>query len=218
MTNEPINNPPINPSKNLEPIGSGGAEAGLDLSKQGTPAFSTGSEKGAGAGLQGMTSPMELSAASGSGQAISSTSIQSLEKTAGEINNKLGPLINKVEEFEKLNPNMDFKGQYADLMTNHIERSTQAQNSIAGSLGVEKLDVPSSSSQLVHFLDYLTGSQEQMDKIQQALSSAPPDSLQPGTLLSVQVKMNTVQQQVEFFTVMIGKGSEDFKTIMNIQT
>ncbi len=218
MINESINNPSVTPPKSTEPLGPGGSEAGLDLNKQGTPSFSSGSGKGSSSGLQEMTTPMELSATSSGSQPISSASIESLGKTAGNINNNLNPLINKLETFQTQNPNTDFKSSYADIANTHIERSIQAQNSIAGNLGLEKLDLPPASSQLVHFLNYLTGSQQQMEKIQQALSSAPPGSLQPGALLSLQVKMNTVQQQVEFFTTMIGKGTDDFKTIMNIQT
>lgn len=219
MTNEPINNPAISPSKAPSSIGNEGAESNLDLSQQGAPSFNLNSSKGGAAGLEEAPTPMEVAQSATTTQAgVGVPTVGSLQNQAENINKSLQPLSSNLNQFHQQYPQATFKEQWASRINSHIDTSLNAQNYLANQLQTEPLQIPKASSDIVHFLNYISGSQEQIQSIQSSLAAAPPDSLTPGKLLAIQAKMNTIQLQVNFFTTVIGQGGEDLKTIMNIQS
>ena len=112
-------------------------------------------------------------------------------------------------------------GDQVTAMSGHIEHMDRALRDItkvttrveAGTL------VDHEKPPLVRFLKYLTESDKRLSTTVQEISAlnATPQKLTPQQLLSVQVKLNFIQQELEFFTNALSKGIESVKTIMNVQ-
>lgn len=123
---------------------------------------------------------------------------------------------------EKLNtPNLTLKPSTVDILSQHLDRVGDNIAGINSRLGLTQKPLPkkaSGQSPIEHFLDYFTGSQEQLKNIAQSFSAMDPKHLNPATMLTLQIKMSSVQQQVEFFTIILGKAVDNIKTLMNIQS
>lgn len=124
-------------------------------------------------------------------------------------------------ELEK--PDLDIKKPVRGLMRNkltHIDESLKVALSKAGQ------EVPAadsgglpSISPVGNFLDQLTGAQYQLDHLGDYLQSyeATGKELSAANLLAIQLKVNTIQQELEFFTNLLNKSLESTKTLMNVQ-
>ena len=72
---------------------------------------------------------------------------------------------------------------------------------------------------LVRFLKYLTESDKRLSTAVDEISALDKskEKLTPQQLMSVQIKLNFIQQELEFFSNALGKGLDALKTIMNVQ-
>lgn len=71
---------------------------------------------------------------------------------------------------------------------------------------------------LVNFLSYLTHSDKQMKSLMKETARLGEDpKVTPGKLIAIQIKLNFVQQEIEFFSSALNKALESAKTIMNVQ-
>ncbi|MBS0655063.1 MAG: hypothetical protein JSR46_04740 [Verrucomicrobia bacterium] len=71
---------------------------------------------------------------------------------------------------------------------------------------------------LVKFLGMLTNSDTQLRMLVNQIDGLQSTkNISPATLLAVQIKLNFVQQQLEFFTNVINQAVQGTKTIMNVQ-
>ncbi len=222
MTTDPtnINNPPVSPAKPTVSVGPEGSSSNLDLNQESAQNFNLGSGQSSSSGLKEAPSPMDLAQ---SGNATQTTSQQitpeSLQKQAQSIDKNFSDVHTKLNDHYQNNPNASFKSQWGDLINQHMNKALDAQNYVANQLGgVNDLKPPSAPLSVLNFLNYLTGSQDQMQKIGSSLASMPPGELTPGKLLAIQQKMNTVNLQINYFTTILGKAGDDFKTIMNTQS
>lgn len=223
-SDDSINNPDVTRIKPTKPVGEEeGAQAGP--STQNAPGgFSLGGKAGSSTGLETAPSPIELSsqasAARGAGP-LEATSIPQLQTQAQDISTRIANLHNVLSTYHNQYPNQTFNPLSSNLIDKHTDRTTNALNFLAEKLRVQQFQpekkLPETSN-VVHFLNYLTGGQDQLKGLQNALAHAPSGSITPAALMTLQLKMNTVQQQIEFFTVIIGKGADDIKNVMNIQS
>jgi hypothetical protein len=103
----------------------------------------------------------------------------------------------------------------------HIEHMDRALRDVSKlSTGVEAGTlVDQEKPPLVRFLKYLTESDKRLstavDEIN-ALNNSK-ERLTPEKLIAVQVKLNFIQQELEFFSSTLSKAVESVKTIMNVQ-
>lgn len=67
------------------------------------------------------------------------------------------------------------------------------------------------------FLGMLTDSQHKLETINNDVGALNREQINPADLLAVQVKVNSVQQEVEFFSNLLNKALESTKTLMNVQ-
>jgi hypothetical protein len=84
--------------------------------------------------------------------------------------------------------------------------------------GPEKL--PGTVNPVRQFLDYLANGQSNLDKLGghvEALAERGDKMLSPADLLTIQIKVSNVQQELEFFANLLNKTLESTKTLMNVQ-
>ncbi len=68
------------------------------------------------------------------------------------------------------------------------------------------------------FIGMLSYSQRSLEMLGQRVSMLSTEgNISPATMLTVQVKMHTVVQELEFFTSLLSKSVESIKTVMNVQ-
>ncbi|MCB1149696.1 MAG: hypothetical protein KDK48_05970 [Chlamydiia bacterium] len=134
--------------------------------------------------------------------------------------------VSKIEAIkgELQTPDLEIKKPVAKLMRNkleHIDDNLRVALSKAGA-EVDPTQAAASSGLINpagNFLDRLTHAQYQLEnlgKYLEALTNADKE-LSPANLLAIQVKVNHVQQELEFFTNMLNKSLESTKALMNVQ-
>jgi hypothetical protein len=79
--------------------------------------------------------------------------------------------------------------------------------------------IPQDKPPLVRFLKFLTESDKKLSETVKEvnLMNQTPEKLTPPKLLSIQIRMNFIQQELEFFAGVLNKALESTKTIMNVQ-
>lgn len=86
---------------------------------------------------------------------------------------------------------------------------------------VKKQAVPGAVTQnpVMRFLGMLTDGQYQMSRLALEVEKMHLNKkeINPAALLSIQLKVNYVTQELEFFTSLLNKALESTKTIMNVQ-
>lgn len=68
-----------------------------------------------------------------------------------------------------------------------------------------------------HFVGFLTNSQAQLSNFTAELDHKPGAGFSPVDMMKLQLKMNSMTQQIEFFSSVLNKALESLKTVMNIQ-
>jgi len=72
---------------------------------------------------------------------------------------------------------------------------------------------------LQRFLSLISDGQNQLEAAQEQLASLQKrgESLSPGDMLLVQIKLNKAQQEIEYSSLLLSKAIDDMKMMMNIQ-
>ena len=150
--------------------------------------------------------------------------IEELDATATRIRKNSEYPRARLLAVDAVSPDAATMAKVADhvtAMSGHIEHMDRTLRDISkAATGVEAGTlVDQEKPPLVRFLKYLTESDKRLATTVQEISAlnATPQKLTPQQLLSVQVKMNFIQQELEFFTNALSKGIESIKTIMNVQ-
>jgi hypothetical protein len=111
--------------------------------------------------------------------------------------------------------------QVENKLSAHIEHMDKALVDVTKeTTGVEVGSlVPQEKPPLVRFLKYLTESDKRLASTVKEVDmlNKTPEKLSAAKLLSMQVKLNYIQQELEFFTGTLNKALESTKTIMNVQ-
>ncbi|MBA2727052.1 MAG: hypothetical protein H0U49_02630 [Parachlamydiaceae bacterium] len=134
-------------------------------------------------------------------------------------------VITKIDELkEKLStPNLEIKGSVQNLLTNKLSHIDESLKVALSKAGVEYDVAPSvsrqSSNPIERFLGFLQDSQSRLNTLSSDVSTmaATKGEFTPALMLSMQVKVGFVQQELEFFTALLNKALESTKTIMNVQ-
>lgn len=218
-----IHNPPTTPTS---PATSGfDATSDMASEPQGQPALPFNAAKAgsqpAGTGANKEPSPLQVNAEVASNpfspQGVSSQAIATQADT----------ILNQFQRSQALlqdpalaqNQNL-MKAATTDLLSQHLTRVNDNMAALGMKLGIplqNSYTPPSSGTQAVaHFLDYLTGGQQDLINLTNSLQKNS-GKMSPSDLLTVQLKMSGVQQQMEFFSVLLGKAVDNIKTIMSIQ-
>lgn len=218
MAQDPLRNQDITPDKAIMPIQPGEENENALGGQQPSTPFSLNEAKGAGEPAKTeQMSPMDL--ASSTAPATAQRGLPNptdLITQAQQINDRMGAIKQQLQM-----PGLQFKPSTSEVLAEHLSNITDNLSVISSRLSVPSAPPAkpaSGPSAVEYFLNYLTGSQQQLNKISEMISHPPGGTLKPGDLLAVQVKMTGVQQQMEFFSVLLGKAIDNIKTIMSIQS
>ena len=113
----------------------------------------------------------------------------------------------------------DYKG----ALSSHVEHMDKAlidAHKIATGVEVESLTTPVNNQNPARkFLSFLTDADSRLNFIVSDIMSYSDQGkkLSPEKLLAIQVKLNFVQQEMEFFTNVLNRAVEGIKTLMNVQ-
>jgi len=112
------------------------------------------------------------------------------------------------------------RGSIAKLSSHleHMDRALQDASKLTTGVEAGSL-VPAGKPPLVQFLTYLTDSDKRLATMVDELKGLDisKGKLSPEKLIAVQIKMNFISQELEFFSATLNKALESTKTIMNIQ-
>ncbi len=147
--------------------------------------------------------------------------------TPEELKNQAQTVIAQIDQVKtQLNQaHTDIKPSYQTLLRNrltHIDDNLKIALSKAGveyTPPVGQATDINSPNPIKRFLGYLTSSQYQLEHLSQTIEYMNLTKVQmtPASMLTIQIKMGYVQQQIELFTSLLNKALESTKTIMNVQ-
>ncbi|MCB1107525.1 MAG: hypothetical protein KDK76_05455 [Chlamydiia bacterium] len=142
------------------------------------------------------------------------------ESILGQMNSTasvLGDLQNQLN-----NKNLNLRQSQKYLLRNKLTSANQNIRAAASKAGVDTgppLSQFSRQSPINRFLGILTDSQTQLaeaqNKIQQL--NIKGQSVSPGEILLIQVKLSKAQQELEYSSVLLSTATSDIKTLFNIQ-
>ena len=161
--------------------------------------------------------------------------------------NKIGPLEkldtqaivdetkNTLTTIEQIKLRLESKLAQADMSMNkaynpilknkltHVDDNLRIALSKAGvdfdPSALESAIIPPAANPFERFLGHLSHAQFSLENLGEYLESASAEGRNLGTedLLAVQIKVQRVQQELEFFSNMLNKALESIKTIGNVQ-
>lgn len=142
------------------------------------------------------------------------------ESILGQMNSTSSVLGDLQTQLNKKNLNLRQSQKY--LLRNKLTSANQNIRAAAKKTGVDVGEPPAQlnrNNPVVKFLGILSDSQDQLKnaqlKIQQM--NADGESVSPGNLLSVQVKLAKAQQELEYSSILLSAAVSDIKTLFNIQ-
>lgn len=107
------------------------------------------------------------------------------------------------------------------LLKNKLTEANSYIRQAASKVGVESppLTLPSTGGPLDRFIAYVNDGQNQLIEVQKKLNqmSTQGGQLNPAEMLSITVKMNLAQQEIEYSATLLAKVIESIRQIMNIQ-
>lgn len=147
--------------------------------------------------------------------------VDQIVQQTDDLRSSFSSAITKVEETQKNSPDLRLSTAHDAILTDkliHIDSSVKSSLAKAG-VEVKATEITPSANPLVKYLNYLTNSDKQMSTLVTEIQglNATKTRLKPEQLLALQIKLNYVQQQIEFFTNVLNKAVEGTKTIMNVQ-
>jgi hypothetical protein len=133
--------------------------------------------------------------------------------------------IQRMEEVKhKLaTPELELKPSVQTLLRNKLSHIDENLKIALNRTGLEYITpeqtIATGNSPIEKFLGYLTHAQHQLNRLGGEVEQMHVNGkeLAPGAMLALQVKVNYISQEMEFFTSLLNKALESTKTIMNVQ-
>jgi len=121
-------------------------------------------------------------------------------------------------------PNLKLKASQKYIVKNKLTDANASLRAANSKLGIDPSfsigpSPNGASGPLGKFLDFVSDGMNQLESAKQQLSSLKSNghNLTPGDFLTIQIKMNKAQQELDFTSVLLSKAVDDFKMMMNIQ-
>ncbi|MCB1109383.1 MAG: hypothetical protein KDK64_00220 [Chlamydiia bacterium] len=202
----------IDPTKSIQP---GGEESKPTGDFQSFMQEGQGGPKAPGAKAEG-PSPFDLAAGGQQAAATGPTN----ESVLGQMNSAssvLGDLQNQLN-----NKNLNLRQSQKYLLRNKLTSANQNIRAAASKAGVDTgppVTQISRSNPVNKFLGLLSDSQAQLSSAQSKIQelNANGQSMNPGEILLIQVKLAKAQQELEYSSVLLSTATSDIKTLFNIQ-
>ncbi len=118
-------------------------------------------------------------------------------------------------------PNLKLRRSQSHLLKIKLTDAQGYIRQAGGKVGVDSgpMKLPPGATALERFIAYVNDGQDQLIQVQQRLKemSAKGQQLNAAEMLSVTVKMNLAQQEIEYSSTLLGKVIDSIKQIMNVQ-
>jgi len=199
--------PKVTPDKSIE---------GGKISQPDTSAFESYKEQApaaAPAGTPSEISPMDLASKAG----ISTTpSFETLLSQANNAQDTLGTVQQNLQT-----PNLKFKKSQADLLKNKLSNANEHLTAASQKMGAnvpQETQVPKTANPVTKFVGMVTDGQNKLAEAHDQLQNLKTKgSMDPGSMLLVQVKLAQAQQEIEYSSVLLNKVVDSIKQVINIQ-
>jgi hypothetical protein len=140
-----------------------------------------------------------------------------------ELKNQARHIIAQIDEVkgQLSETSATLKPSYKSLLSNRLTHIDDNLKITLSKAGIEYKDVQpipnlnaTNASPVEKFIGYLTHGQYQLDHVLETLNE---NKLTPASMLTLQIKMGQIQQEIELFTSLLNKALESTKSIMNVQ-
>lgn len=201
----------IDPTKLIQP--------GEDKGAKPSQSFESFMKEGQGAqGGSKITAPSPFDLA-GQGKAAVKTG-PSHESILGQMNSTSSVLGDLQTQMNNKNLNLRQSQKY--LLRNKLTSANQNIRAVAQKTGVNTGEPPSEFNRknpVTKFLGLISDSQNQLQGAQSKINAMnmTGESMNPGDLLLIQVKLAKAQQELEYSSVLLSTAVSDIKTLFNIQ-
>lgn len=219
-----IRHTPVDPTKRIAPVPEQG-EFDKQLSGQQPAPFSLSPQSGQQALSPQKTeapTPMTLASGQAAAQAMN-------QPTTPQVAQNMQNLVDQINQAKQ------------DLQTKGVDPSDSAQqiyryrlnrlqhnlDVISNRVGAPQMSTSSSAqtaetsdqSPLETYLSYLTDGQNQLNSAMDTLNKLgnSDNPVSPGDLMAVQIKVNSAQQEIQFFSALLGQSLDSMKQLMNTQ-
>lgn len=202
----------IAPGKPLEPPGQpispGQAPAGFESYMKGT-GTPPGTPQTAGG-----ANPMEV--ARGPSLSTAGLSFDTLLAQAKNAHDSLGTVEKQLND-----KNLKLKRSQSHLVRQKINDATSYIRSAGAKLGLQSPEakMPPGAAGVARFIAMINDGQDQLAQVQEQLKklSASGKSINPGEMMSIQVKMGLAQQEIEYTSTLLGKVITSVTQLLNTQ-
>ena len=117
--------------------------------------------------------------------------------------------------------NLKLRRSQTHLLKNKLTDAQAHIRQAGAKLGIDAppMKLPPGATAIERFIAYVNDGQDQLVQVQQRLKdmSAKGQQINAADMLSVTVKMNLAQQEIEYSSTLLGKVIDSLKQIMNIQ-
>lgn len=147
--------------------------------------------------------------------------------TPEQLKEQANKLITQIESVKNQlsNSQTTVKPAYKNVLHNHLQHIDENLKIALSKAGVEYTPpeavakTASSNNPLERFLGLLTNGQNQLQHLSTTIDGLELTNrqLSPASMLTLQIKVGFIQQQMELFTSILNKALESTKTIMNVQ-
>jgi hypothetical protein len=213
LTTPPDKSPDsISGGKSIEPttksVPSGKPPEGFDTHMQGkmqTPSS------------QQVSGPTPMDVVKAQPIASANVSLASIDTQAKNAKDSLG-----IVEKQLKDPNLKLKRSQSHLVKQKLGDANAHIQAAASKLGAEaKEDAASQGlTGIPRFLAMVNHGQDQLMSVHkqiEELSKKGPDQINPGEMMSIQVKMGLAQQEIEYTSVLLSKVIQSITQIINTQ-
>lgn len=121
-------------------------------------------------------------------------------------------------------PNLKLRGSVRNLLRNKLEHIDDNLKIALNKVGIEYSplsgEAAAPGANPIHrFIGYLTNSQYQLQNLSHVIEQhhLMNKEFTPANMLALQIKIQYVGQQIEFFTASLNKAIESTKTLLNVQ-
>lgn len=148
---------------------------------------------------------------------LGTPTMQSVVAQMNTTSSSLGDLQSKLQT-----PNLNLKSSQKYLLRNKLTEANAQIRSAATKAGVDVGPLPDeakSQNPIVRFMALVTDGQRQMAQAQQQVSTLDQDgqTMSPGQLLLIQVKLSKAQQELEYSSIVLNNAVGAVKMLFNVQ-
>jgi hypothetical protein len=136
--------------------------------------------------------------------------VKSAHTTLGDLSNQLS------------NSNLKLKQSQKYLLKNKLSEASSHLRSVNALLGADVPEPPEAQSgagPIAKFLNFVTDGQNQLssaaDQIHKLNNSG--ESINPGDLMLIQIKINKAEQELNYASILLSKAVDDMNTLFQVQ-